>query len=207
MSYAFRFVEDPVAVEELLRVRYKVFVEEWGWLEPNNTKIDRDEWEDHSLHIGAYNEYGQAVGTLRTVRDSPIGFPGERVHDFGGIVNRDEALEASRLAVLNGERGHGSSVLIGLGRGVYQAGQIFKKDYWIAVMDAQVVRVLKMLGFKFEYEADTTVFYIGSDCKALVCSMEETRRVMYSPDLEARATKAIIEEFHPSKISASTLAP
>ncbi|HNR14500.1 MAG TPA: PEP-CTERM/exosortase system-associated acyltransferase [Thermodesulfobacteriota bacterium] len=75
----FRFVE--VCSEELrkatYRLRYQVFVEEYGFEahEDHPSGYETDSYEDHSIHFAALDDEDKVVGTIRLVLPSANGLP------------------------------------------------------------------------------------------------------------------------------------
>lgn len=108
--FVFSRVKTPAELEPAYRVRYQVFCVERGFVSaaacPDG--IERDEYDEHSVHILATHRSGDPAGTARLVLPSPLGFPMMRHCTFAGhyaFLNepRHPALagfaEISRLAV------------------------------------------------------------------------------------------------------------
>jgi N-acyl amino acid synthase of PEP-CTERM/exosortase system len=96
--------DDPV-INDVYRLRYKVYCEEWGFEKPADHPggLETDEYDPHSLHLGAFSqENGQLIGTIRLILNSELGFPIEKHCSFDTDLpwaNRDRIAEISRLAV------------------------------------------------------------------------------------------------------------
>lgn len=104
----FDFVKIPKGspmLEEIYRLRYKVYCDEWGFERPEDhpARIECDLFDDHSSHFAAIRkDSGQLIGTVRIILNSPRGFPIEH-HcaidaDLNGI-DRERIAEISRFAV------------------------------------------------------------------------------------------------------------
>ncbi|MDY6971735.1 MAG: PEP-CTERM/exosortase system-associated acyltransferase [Thermodesulfobacteriota bacterium] len=89
----------------IYRLRYKVYVEEFGFERPEDHPggIETDAYEPYSIHFAALNENQEIIGTLRLVLNSEKGFPIEhavrRINFIGKRPHPDRIAEISRLAV------------------------------------------------------------------------------------------------------------
>lgn len=86
------------------RLRYQVYVEEFGFERPEDHPrgLETDEYDPCSIHLAALNEDDEVVATLRLVLDSEKGFPIERaarIQFIGPKPPADRIAEISRLAV------------------------------------------------------------------------------------------------------------
>lgn len=95
---------DPL-LEEVYKLRYKVYCDEWGFERPEDHPggIEQDEFDAHSVHFAAIRKEDQKlVGTTRIILQSELGFPIEEHCCINeDILKSDKALwgEISRLAV------------------------------------------------------------------------------------------------------------
>lgn len=103
--FSFKKVTTGEELQEVYRLRYKVYCDEWGFERPEDHPegIEQDEYDEHSTHFVAFrNDTGQFIGTVRLIFDSELGFPLERhcevTKDLSGI-DRSRLAEISRLAV------------------------------------------------------------------------------------------------------------
>jgi N-acyl-L-homoserine lactone synthetase len=90
--------------KELVRLyafRYRVFVEELGWMarKDQGAHILVDEFDRDATNYAAYDRDGEIVGSLRVVPDGPLGMPLERCHVLDGYRAGKRLVELSRLAV------------------------------------------------------------------------------------------------------------
>ncbi|SDM85808.1 N-acyl amino acid synthase, PEP-CTERM/exosortase system-associated [Geoalkalibacter ferrihydriticus] len=107
MSY-FDFVEikknDP-RIADVFKLRYKVYVEEWGFerAEDHPLGIETDEYDQQAIHIAAIRrETGAIIGTARLIPCSDMKFPIEKNMQMDRDVQgelRIKTCEISRLAV------------------------------------------------------------------------------------------------------------
>jgi len=99
----FRKVKGRKELEDVYRLRYKVYCEEWGFEkeEDHPDGMESDQYDEHAVHFAAVRE-GVVIGTLRLITNSEKGFPLERfttVDEDLSHVDREKLGEISRLAV------------------------------------------------------------------------------------------------------------
>lgn len=69
---------DANIMEDIYRLRYKVYCDEWGFEEPEDHPhgIETDEYDNHSVHFAAFREDdGSLIGTVRLIQSSDLGLP------------------------------------------------------------------------------------------------------------------------------------
>jgi N-acyl-L-homoserine lactone synthetase len=94
---------------EALTFRHKIFLEELGWSLLDSTGQEIDEYDQSSVHFGAYTDLGKLVGYCRLIL-SKSGFMIER--DFADLVapgycirKEEDTVEISRFAIPKELRG------------------------------------------------------------------------------------------------------
>ena len=117
MGFIVDKVLDDSGLKEIYRLRYKVYVEEWGFERPENHPdgIEIDEFDKNSVHFATKNENENIIGTVRLILNSPIGFPIEKRCKLN--INKDELprnhlAEISRLAISKQYRRRGEDKFI-----------------------------------------------------------------------------------------------
>ena len=88
----------------IYRLRYKVYVEEFGFekAEDHLDGYEIDEYDPHSIHFAALNENQDVIGSARMILNSEKGFPIEHAAKITFIGERpapDKIIEISRLVV------------------------------------------------------------------------------------------------------------
>ena len=77
--FEFRKVsQDDPLMEEIYRLRYKVYCDEWGFEKPEDhpTGLERDKFDGNSVHFAAIDRKdGNVIGTVRIILESSLGFP------------------------------------------------------------------------------------------------------------------------------------
>lgn len=116
----FRSYSGPAAPVELFRLRYDVYCTECTFL-PAGAYPDgeeRDEYDHVSLHIGAFDEEEQLIGSIRLVQPTeqqPYPFEAHcALFDSIGLPPRALSAEVSRLVVRKGHRRRRAAVLYGV---------------------------------------------------------------------------------------------
>lgn len=69
---------DKQLMDEIFRLRFKVYCDEWGFERPEDHPdgIEIDEYDNHSTHFAAFwEDGGSMIGTVRLIRPSELGFP------------------------------------------------------------------------------------------------------------------------------------
>jgi len=100
-----KIAHDDPFINEVYRLRYKVYCDEWGFEKPEDHPggLEIDDYDRHSLHMGAFcRDSGRLIGTIRLILNSELGFPIEKHCTFTtdlSSLNRDTIAEISRLAV------------------------------------------------------------------------------------------------------------
>jgi N-acyl amino acid synthase of PEP-CTERM/exosortase system len=103
----FRFVQatSPELKQAIYRLRYQIYVEEYGFEQPQDHPygLEMDAYDSHAICLAALDEAGDVIGTVRLILHSPQGFPIEHavptLH-FPGDKPAPQCMgEISRLAV------------------------------------------------------------------------------------------------------------
>ena len=100
----FKRVIEKDELEEVFRLRYKVYCDEKGFERPEDHPggLERDQFDSHSLHFIATNDTNQVVATMRLILNSEKGFPIEKHCEIGkdlSSLDRSRVGEISRLVV------------------------------------------------------------------------------------------------------------
>lgn len=161
----------------MFRLRYKVYCDEWGFERPEDhpSGIEKDEFDDHSLHFVATNE--QIIGTVRIILPSDKGFPilhhSQIDADLSSLDWRKVG-EISRLAISKDYRrrtedrfiyeGNGvepppitaenekrrrHEIVVGLYKSLYIESKKIGLTHWIGVMARGLCLLLRRMGIAF----------------------------------------------------------
>ncbi|MFP4037801.1 MAG: PEP-CTERM/exosortase system-associated acyltransferase, partial [Desulfobacteraceae bacterium] len=102
-KFAFTRAESEDLKKETYRLRYNIYVEEFGFEKPEDHPggLETDDYEDASIHFAALYQ-DKVIGTIRLILDSKKGFPIEhavRTTFVGEKPPSSKIGEVSRLAV------------------------------------------------------------------------------------------------------------
>jgi len=123
-AFPSKLIENMQDLEKIYQLRYDVYCMQKKFLNPENypEKKEMDVFDKYSLHFGAFDDLGNALGSLRLVKNSVLGFP---LGDHCEIDVPDEILktagEISRLAVskiIRKRQGDGEYGMAVEGRGI-----------------------------------------------------------------------------------------
>ena len=97
-------VTDEKDLDEIYRLRYKVFCYEWGFEKPDDYPDERvtDVYDKHSLHFAVRGDREKIVGAVSLILNSPEGFPAEKYCELDintSDLPRNSIAEVSRLVV------------------------------------------------------------------------------------------------------------
>jgi len=100
----FRFgqVNDPDVLKDTFRMRYEVYVEEFGFEDKNDHPggMETDDYEDESIHFVCLNENDSVVGTIRLVLNSEKGFPIEQATKIKFIGEKPDNRKIGKISRL-----------------------------------------------------------------------------------------------------------
>ncbi len=107
----FNVVKSKVGIQNILKLRYQVLVLEYNFFPENNTHEIADEYDFYSktIHIGAFDENSELIGSLRIVLDGELGFPSKDYLNFQTIClpsefgcehfQKDKVADIGRLVI------------------------------------------------------------------------------------------------------------
>lgn len=177
MSLKFRKISGPEELEDVFRLRYKVYCEEWGFEKPEDHPgaVERDEFDQHSIHFVAANEH--IIGTVRIILNSDKGFPlmqHSRVDADLSSLDWAKVGEISRLAIskdyrrrtedrfiyegngmepppitVENERRRQHAIVVGLYKSLYIESKKIGLTHWIGVMAKGLCLLLRRTGIAF----------------------------------------------------------
>jgi N-acyl-L-homoserine lactone synthetase len=164
-----RIDNDPLLLNESYRLRYQVYCVERGFLNAENhpDRLERDEFDRFSLHIGVVNQDRVLVATSRLVMVSMAGLPLFRycaIHAHEHELYREDnrVAEISRLCMsrrLRGRRSGGSAIALNLYRATYQASKRHGFTHWLAAMEPSLQRLLSSIGVPFRAIGPLTDYF------------------------------------------------
>ncbi len=103
-KFRFGIIDDEDTLKDTFRMRYEVYAEEFGFerKEDHPEGLEKDDYEDDSVHFACINNNDSVVGTIRLVLNSDKKFPIEHAVEttfIGKKPDRSKIGEISRLTV------------------------------------------------------------------------------------------------------------
>lgn len=125
-DFRFLVATTPSIIEAVHRLRYQVYVEEYGYekAEDHPGGLEKDKFDPSSILIAALDKTDKVVGTIRTILNSPLGLPALKlVEPYYQDKNpaSPRIVEVSRFALTRSLRGQSG------GHGFRQLDYYFKK--------------------------------------------------------------------------------
>ena len=172
-----REVRNEKDLRKVFSLRYKAYCLEQGWLNPDNypANEEEDSYDKYSAHLLATVD-NHAVGTMRLIlgAKSPQGLPIQTHPNLENIeLDLADSAEISRLTLLVGYRKR--EVGLCLYRLMYQFSKSANLKRWYIVSEENVIRSMRMIGFKFIPLSDPG-FYLGSDCIPAYLDIDEVEK-------------------------------
>lgn len=121
-NFVFYTTSNPQELEELYRIRYYVYCEEYKYLDSKKypDKLEKDEYDLHSLHLVVRHKSGDLAATARLILGTGIGLPILKNFHIDYEIPNNKAstiAEVSRLIV--GRRYRRKHLLMVLVKGLY----------------------------------------------------------------------------------------
>ena len=158
-----RTIDDtPELLEQSYALRYQVYCLERKFLRPEAypRQLEMDEFDPHSVHVGALDAAGALAGTARAVKMGGAGlpllahctiFPDEAATHGGATLVEVGRLSVSRRYNRRAvERRSGcGDVCLTLLKALYQATKRMGGTHWLAATERSLQRMLAQHGFPF----------------------------------------------------------
>lgn len=150
--FSFYTTESESELNEIYRLRYKVYCEEYGYLDKEKYKngMETDEWDAHSEHFVIRDNRGHIAATARLILGSNLGLPIEKHFDLDISLSNyphENIGEISRLIVAREHRRH--HLLFVLIKGIYLYVKQRKVQYVFSVMDDRLYPMIKAFGIPY----------------------------------------------------------
>ncbi|MFN2444598.1 MAG: PEP-CTERM/exosortase system-associated acyltransferase [Vicinamibacterales bacterium] len=236
-SFEARTIDDePELLEQSYRLRYQVYCMERKFLPAENypDRLEMDEFDQFSTHVGVVDLHGRLAGTARIVKSSIAGLPLLR-HCFLFLPekelysSRGNIVEISRVSVsrhyrhqgnghkgsadanFSSEEGNASGEEPGRGaimlagvRGVYQAVKRLRATHWISASDRAMQRLMRQYGIPIRL-VGPSVDYYGPVAPCLV-DLAEFDKVILTAQFPALAsfTDGLEPEIDPRRLALVT---
>ncbi|MFH0826590.1 MAG: PEP-CTERM/exosortase system-associated acyltransferase [Candidatus Omnitrophota bacterium] len=184
--FTFRKIEVPELLEEAYRLRFQVYCKECNFFRESDCPegYETDEYDQDSIHLGAFDSQGILVGAVRLILPSCEKFPIEKYCPVLNlnidIAGRKEYAEISRLAISKLHRRRMidefssepqiiensslcirrvSSIAMGLCCLLHEECSNAGIKYCLALMERPLSLLLKLHGFVFQTIGPEIDFY------------------------------------------------
>jgi N-acyl-L-homoserine lactone synthetase len=147
MSVRIRLARTEAELDELFRLRHRVFVAEKGWFpsQPDGRIADRFDAYPTTTNIIAVVD-GRVVGGIRFVEAGPLGMPTDRYFDFSPFLPPDaKVFSAGMLAVGPGGRSAPRLVSAMISMGYYW-GLTRRLTHFVAALNPGAARIFLATG-------------------------------------------------------------
>jgi N-acyl-L-homoserine lactone synthetase len=160
--------DDPRLLEQSHRLRFQVYCVERQFLDTRAYpgRSERDQFDQHAVHVGVIDSFGDLAGTARIIKPNPHGFPMfqhcalfPELHTFDrpGTV----PVEVSRVAISREytRRRRRTEPFMTLMTAVFLAAKQEGATHVIGATDAALHRWLTHLGFPYRVSGPAVDYY------------------------------------------------
>jgi N-acyl amino acid synthase of PEP-CTERM/exosortase system len=178
----FKKIDSPELLKEVFKLRFQVYARERAFINAENYPegVERDAYDDHAVHFGAFDEEGQIIGAVRLILPSSEKF---LIEERCGVLPFEDSLpsrslhaEISRLTISKAfrrslqpqdasEEKPGSyirkvsSLALGLCHLMYEECRERGIAHCLALMEKPLALLLKLNGFDFKPIGPPVDFY------------------------------------------------
>jgi N-acyl amino acid synthase of PEP-CTERM/exosortase system len=109
-EFRFLVATTPDLLDAVHRLRYQVYVEEYGYEKPQDhpAGLEKDAFDSRAIHMAALDGQGRVVGTIRLILNSDLGLPALQLvesHYQDKNPSSKKIVEVSRFALTRSLRG------------------------------------------------------------------------------------------------------
>lgn len=215
MSIKFVQADSENLKNNIYKLRYKIYVEEFGFekSEDHPDGYEKDEYDENSIHFAALDENGKVIGTIRLILNSEKGFPIEHAAEITFIGEKpspDKIAEISRLAVSKNFQRYNSNcsiknklltkntVIFGLYKLMYHESKRRGITHWYIIIEKKLFRQLKRYGFIF-HQIGKPVQYHGTRIPYLGIILDIENLMKKKPEILKMLLVGLEKKYHPKK--------
>lgn len=160
-NFSFYTTSNEQELDEIFRIRFMVYCEEYRYLDSRNYPNHRetDEFDKRSLHLVVRHKTGNLAATARLIPDSPIGLPIEKHFKLDVQIphdSRSQISEVSRLIVARQYRRR--DLLLVLIKGLFLLTKNLNINDIFCVLDDKLLPHLKKLGIPINKIGRTAIY-------------------------------------------------
>lgn len=147
-DFRFYIADDEKEIEDIYRLRYKVYCEEYGYIDKSKYPdgLEKDKFDKHSSYLVIRDKHDEVAATVRIIHYSIDGFPIQEHFKFNLDINkidREHLVEISRLIVAKKYRRKQLIVFLLKGLSVYAINK--KVSHAFCVIDEKLYPMLHKL--------------------------------------------------------------
>ncbi len=170
------------------QLRYRIFCQELGWVPQNESYLEIDEYDDHAVCFGVFDQEGQLLASMRLIKPE-VPFMLEKefsmmVDPSHQIRKEQDTVEISRLCVapeartdtIAGNFGVSSLALL-LYKGGYQWCLANGIRYLYSVMEKNIYRLNRARGFPFELVGEPVMMPDGVEAVATILDWRKFEKI------------------------------
>lgn len=158
-NFSFYTTSDQVELDEIFRIRYRVYCEEYHYLDSKKfpDKKERDEYDRHSIHLVVRHRTGELAATARLILGSDIGLPIQNNFEINYTIPKNGKIaEISRLIVARSYRRR--HLLLVLIKGIYLLLKQKEINDVFCVLDDKLIPNLNELGIPYKKIGQSKIF-------------------------------------------------
>jgi N-acyl amino acid synthase of PEP-CTERM/exosortase system len=189
-TFTFRKIDfsDKETMEQIYRLRFDVYCRECSFIKETDYPDERetDQYDAQSIHFGAFNSYGEIIGTLRMIKPAPLALPIQSYCPDITLQKDVSSVEISRLIISRKLRRRANDKMyyepevedrvirnaqnqefirrarpmaFGLYREMYRESKAQGIVHWYTLMEKALWLLLSLHGFKFHCIGKEVDFY------------------------------------------------
>lgn len=150
-NFSFYTTSDQVELDEIYKIRYRVYCEEYHYLEASKypDRKERDEYDRHSIHLVVRHNSGELAATARLILGSDIGLPIQNNFEISHTIPKTgKTAEISRLIVARSYRRR--HLLLVLIKGIYLLLKQKNINDVFCVLDDRLIPNLDEIGIPYK---------------------------------------------------------
>ncbi|HEY3379789.1 MAG TPA: GNAT family N-acyltransferase [Armatimonadota bacterium] len=161
--FTVRRVETRDELQAAYRLRYQVYCQEYGYLDPQRYAdgLESDEWDAHSVHFIVLTPDERMIATSRLIGDSERGLLIEQYVPLPPAT-RGARFEVSRLTMSLEYRGHGNAIIHSLCKAMFDYSRSIDIHTWFSTMFLGTWKLLLRFGIYFTLIGDPAFWPKGS---------------------------------------------
>jgi acyl homoserine lactone synthase len=170
-------------IEDAFKLRHKIFAEQLRWVQETASRLERDRYDDYSVHFGVYED-DALLAYLRVVKP---GCPYMIDKEFVSLVGPDhevrramDACEISRLCVspearrlMTTDNSWCDSIQMILHKSLYHWCNMHGIRYLYFVVERKVYRMMRFSGIVCKPIGDPLVMPDGVEAIAVILDLRE----------------------------------